>query len=121
MIELRIQLAAATVFVMLVASVSMMDGASAQKYAKSDLQSIMDAYENAIQQARTDFVASIKKSNDDARAAVERGLPIDQINESSKEAIQKARDSLRAATLEAQKEARNSLLQLKAQIDARAN
>lgn len=120
MTDLKIQLVALATLVALVASLSMADNAFAQKYAKSDLQSIVDAYESAIQQARADFLDAVKKSNDDARSAVQLGLPIDQINENSREAIQTARDNLKAAILEAQMEARASLLQLKAEIDARS-
>jgi outer membrane murein-binding lipoprotein Lpp len=104
----------------LVASVPLAGSAFAQKYEQNDLRAIADAYRNAIENARSDFQAAIKKANDDARASVEKGLPIEQINAESKAAIQNARDALKNAIEDARSDAKESLLKLKAAIDARA-
>jgi F0F1-type ATP synthase membrane subunit b/b' len=104
----------------LVASVPLMGNAFAQRYEQNDLRTIADTYRDAIEKARNEFQAAIKKANDDARASVEKGLPIEQINAESKAAIQNARDALKNAIEDARSDARESLLKLKAAIDARS-
>lgn len=108
-------IAIATIAVLLV-SVIMANHAFAEKSGASDVKSIMAAYQKAVYQAQKDFTAAIKKANADARAAVGKGLPIDQINSESKAAIAKARADLKSAKDTAQKEARNGLDKLKASI-----
>lgn len=117
---MKLQMVAVVAVLALVASVTLADGAFAQKPAKGDLKSIADAYRKAVQKAQADFQAAVKKANADAKAAIGKGIPTNEINAESKAAIQKARDDLKAAIQKAQADAKNSLLKLKQSIDARA-
>jgi hypothetical protein len=84
---------------------------------KKDLKSIMDDYQLAIEKAREDFVASIKKANYDAKLAVKGGIPMDEINSATKATISKARAELKFDIQQAKTEAKTMLLQLKAAVD----
>jgi len=117
---MKIQLIAVMTALALVTSLSMAGTAFAEKPAKLDLKSIADAYKKAIQKARADFVDAVEKSNDDARKAIQKGIPINKINADSKAAVDKARDDLKDAVEKARADAKNSLLKLKASVDARA-
>jgi hypothetical protein len=118
---MKLQLVAITVFAALLVSVTLAGTSFAQTTSKNDIKSIMDNYRKAIQKAQADFQAAIKKVNADAKDAVLKGLPIDQINSDSKSKIQKARVDLKASIDKARVDAKNSLLQLKAAIDAKAS
>lgn len=104
------------VLAVLLVSVTLADNGFAQKSGKDDVKSIMTAYQKAIHKAQTDFTATIKKANADAREAISKNIPTDQINAESKAAISKARADLKAAKDLAQKEAKNNLAKLKAAI-----
>ena len=118
---MNLQLAAMAVFAALLVSVTLADISFAQTTPKNDIKSIMENYRKAILKAQTDFQAAIKKANADAKDAVLKGLPIDQINADSKSKIQKARVDLKASIAEARVDAKNALLQLKAAIDAKSS
>ncbi len=109
-------LVAITALLVLLASVTLADNVFAQKSDKVDVKSIMTTYQKAIHKAQTDFTAAIKKANSDAREAISKNIPTDQINAESKAAISKARTDLKIAKDMAQKEAKNSLAKLKAAI-----
>jgi Skp family chaperone for outer membrane proteins len=108
-------IAMATVAVLL-ASITLAGDAFAQKSGKQEVQDIMTADKKAIHKAQADFTAAVKKANEDARAAIAKGIPTDQINAESKAAIAKARADLKAAKDAAQKETKASLSKLKAAI-----
>ncbi|MFM7796100.1 MAG: hypothetical protein ACKO7N_04985 [Candidatus Nitrosotenuis sp.] len=101
---------------MLLASVTMSGEVFAQKSGQQQVQDIMTAYKKAIFKAQSDFNAAVKKANESARAAIEKGIPIDKINADSKAAISKAREDLKVAKKTAQKEAKASLDKLKDKI-----
>jgi len=84
---------------------------------KKDLKSIMNEYQLAIEKAREDFVTSIKKANHDAKLAVKKGIPMDEINLATKATISKARADLKFDIQQARIEAKTMLLQLKAAVD----
>ncbi|MBM3903860.1 MAG: hypothetical protein FJ357_01765 [Thaumarchaeota archaeon] len=108
-------IAVATVAVLL-ASITLAGDAFAQKSGKQEVQDIMTAYKKAIHKAQADFTTTVKKANEDARAAIAKGIPIDQINAESKATIAKARADLKAAKDTAQKETKENLSKLKAAI-----
>jgi len=90
--------------------------------SQPDLYSIMETYQNKIAQAQSDFLATVKKINSDARDSVLDGiLPIDQINANTKSAMQDARTLLKDTIQQAREDAKSSLLQLKATIDSPGN
>lgn len=105
-----------SVIAVLLISVTLADHAFAQKAGKDEIKNIMTSYQKAIYKAQKDFTDAIKKANTDARAAISKGLPTDQINAESKAAISKARADLKAAKDTASKEAKNSLAKLKATV-----
>lgn len=107
--------ALATITILL-ASVTMSGEAFAQKSGQQEVQDIMTAYKKAVYKAQSDFNAAVKKVNESARAAIGKGIPIDQINADSKAAIAKARDDLKIAKNTAQKEAKASLDKIKDKI-----
>jgi Skp family chaperone for outer membrane proteins len=109
-------LIAITILTALLASVTIVGDALAQKSGKEEVKSIMTAYQKAIQKAQADFRAAIAKANADAREAISKNIPTDQINAESKAAIAKARVDLKAAKDLAQKEAKNNLTKLRAAI-----
>mgnify|MGYP003345306480 CR=1 FL=1 len=109
-------LVAITTLLVLLASVTLVDNAFAQKLDRGDVKNIMTTYQKAIHKAQTDFTAAIKKANSDARDAISKNIPTDQINAESKAAISKARADLKIAKDMAQKEAKNNLAKLKAAI-----
>lgn len=113
---MKTQLATIAVITVLLVSITIANEAFAQKPAKNDIKSIMETYRKAILKAQSDFTATIKKANTDAREAVSKGLPIDQINADSKAAIQKARVDLKAAVDKARSDTKSSLAQIKAAI-----
>jgi hypothetical protein len=84
---------------------------------KKDLKSIMKDYQLAIEKARENFVDSIKKANYDAKLAVKKGIPMDEINSATKATISKARVELKFDIQQAKTEAKTMLLQLKAAVD----
>ena len=92
------------------------DNAFAAKSGKEEVQSIMTAYQKAINEAQKQFKAAIEKAQSDARSAIAKGIPTDQINAQSKATIAKAKIDLKAAKDLAQKEAKKSLEQLKTTI-----
>lgn len=86
--------------------------------SNTDLYSIMETYQNKVEQAKVDFFDTVKKINADARDSVKKGiLPMDEINAKTKTAMQDAKDALRSAIQKAGEEAKDSLYQLKASVD----
>ena len=55
-----------------------------------DLRQIYEDYKKTVNKARDDFSAAIKIAYADARDAIKKGLPIDQINAATKASIDKA-------------------------------
>lgn len=110
-------------FVILLITVTMTNSAFAEKSETSEngLQTIMDNYRKAVQKAQADFLAAVDKANDDARNAIYKGLPIDQINANTKSAIEKAREDLKDAIQDARADAKAALLALKAEVDTKAS
>lgn len=118
---MRAMIVASAILVALVASVTLAQTAVAQNYVYDDLKSIADAYKKAVQKARADFLDAVKMANSDARKAVMEGIPINQINENTKNSIDEARENLRDALEKAQSDARDRLFKLKEMVDARSN
>jgi len=84
---------------------------------KKDLRLIMNDYKVALDKARAEFLSSIKKANADAKLAVQKGIPMDEINALTKATITKARAELKLDIQKAKIEAKTVLLQLKAAVD----
>src|SRR3990172_8660370 len=84
---------------------------------KKDLRLIMNDYKAAVDKAKAEFLSSIKKANADAKLAVQKGIPMDEINALTKAAITKARAELKLDIQKAKIEAKTVLLQLKAAVD----
>ena len=84
---------------------------------KKDLKLIMNDYKVAIDKARAEFLSSIKKANHEAKLAVQKGIPMDEINELTKATITKARAELKLDIQKAKTEAKTVLLQIKAAVD----
>lgn len=118
---MRALIVASAIIVALVASVTLAQTAVAQNYVYDDLKSIADAYKKAVQKARADFLDAVKMANSDARKAVMEGIPINQINENTKNSIDEARENLRDSLEKAQSDARDRLFKLKEMVDARSN
>ncbi|MGH9998941.1 MAG: hypothetical protein ACRD90_03650 [Nitrosopumilaceae archaeon] len=84
---------------------------------KKDLRLIMDDYKATIDKAKAQLLSSIKKANADAKLAVQKGIPMDEINAVTKATIAKARADLKLDIQKAKAEAKVTLLQLKAAVD----
>ena len=84
---------------------------------KKDLRLIMNEYKATVTKAKADLLSSIKKANADAKLAVQKGIPIDEINTATKATIAKARADLKLDILKAKAEAKAALLELKAAVD----
>lgn len=84
---------------------------------KKDLRVIMNDYKANIDKAKAELLFSIKKANADAKLAVQKGIPMDEINAVTKATIAKARADLKLDIQKAKAEAKAALLQLKAAVD----
>ena len=84
---------------------------------KKDLRLIMGDYKAAIDKAKAQLLSSIKKANADAKLAVQKGIPMDEINAVTKVTIDKARADLKLDIQKAKAEAKATLLQLKAAVN----
>ena len=84
---------------------------------KKDLRLIMNDYKATVTKAKADLLSSIKKANADAKLAVQKGIPMDEINTATKATIAKARADLKLDILKAKAEAKAALLELKAAVD----
>lgn len=88
-----------------------------QPILKKDLRSIMNDYKAAVAKAKAGLLSSIEKANADAKLAVQKGIPMDEINTVTKTTIAKARAELKLDIQKAKAEAKLALIQLKAAID----
>jgi hypothetical protein len=88
-----------------------------QYLLKKDLQSIMNDYKIAVAKAKAELLSSIKKANTDAKLAVQKGIPMDEINAATKTTIAKAKAELKLDIQKAKAEAKTALMQLKAAVD----
>ena len=88
-----------------------------QYFLNKDLQSIMNDYKIAVTKAKADLLSSVKKANADAKLAVQKGIPIDEINAATKTMITKAKAELKLDIQKAKAEAKAALMQLKATVD----
>ncbi|HSB57598.1 MAG TPA: hypothetical protein VLD38_07310 [Nitrosopumilaceae archaeon] len=84
---------------------------------KKDLKLIMKEYKAAVTKAKAELISSIKKANADAKLAVQKGIPMDEINAATKATIAKARAELKLDIQKAKIEAKAALLELKAAVD----
>lgn len=92
-------------------------GTNDSEILKKDLRLIMNDYKLALDKAKAEFLSSIKKANADAKLAVQKGIPMDEINAVTKATIAKARAELKLDIQKAKAEAKTVLLQLKAAVD----
>ena len=88
-----------------------------QYILKKDLRSIMDDFKAAVGKAKAELLSSVEKANSDAKLAVQKGIPIDEINAATKSTITKARAELKLDIQKAKADAKTALLQLKAAVD----
>ena len=88
-----------------------------QYILKKDLRSIMDDFKAAVGKAKAELLSSVEKANSDAKLAVQKGIPIDEINAATKSTIAKARAELKLDIQKAKADAKTALLQLKAVVD----
>ncbi len=84
---------------------------------KKDLRVIMNEYKATVTKAKAELLSSIKKANSDAKLAVQKGVPMDEINAITKATIAKARADLKLDIQKAKIEAKAALLELKAAVD----
>ncbi len=84
---------------------------------KKDLRVIMNDYKTSIEKAKAELLFSVKKANADAKLAVMKGIPMDEINAATKATIAKARADLKLDIQKAKAEAKAALFQLKAAVD----
>ena len=77
-----------------------------QYFLNKDLQSIMNDYKVAVVKAKADLLSSVKKANTDAKLAVQKGIPIDEINAATKVTIAKAKAELKLDIQKAKAEAK---------------
>jgi len=84
---------------------------------KKDLRVIMNDYKASIEKAKAELLFSVKKANADAKLAVQKGMPMDEINAATKATIAKARADLKLDIQKAKAEAKAALFQLKAAVD----
>ena len=84
---------------------------------KKDLRVIMNDYKATVDKAKAELLSSIKKANTNAKLAVQKGIPMDEINKVTKATIAKARADLKLELQKAKTEAKATLLQLKAAVD----
>ena len=90
---------------------------SEQLLLKKDLRSIMDDFKAAVGKAKAELLSSVEKANSDAKLAVQKGIPIDEINAATKSTIAKAKAELKLDIQKAKADAKTALLQLKAAVD----
>ena len=90
---------------------------SEQLLLKKDLRTIMNDYKAAVAKAKAGLLSSIKKANADAKLAVQKGIPMDEINAATKTTIAQAKAELKLDIQKAKAEAKTALLQLKAAVD----
>lgn len=84
---------------------------------KKDLRLIMNEYKATVTKAKAELLSSIKKANAEAKLAVQKGIPMDEINAATKATIAKARADLKLDIQKAKVEAKAALLELKAVVD----
>lgn len=77
----------------------------------------MNDYKIAVAKAKAELLSSIKKANTDAKLAVQKGIPMDEINAATKTTIAKAKAELKLDIQKAKAEAKTALMQLKAAVD----
>ena len=94
-----------------------LENTNEQSLLKKGIQSIMDDYKIAVAKAKSDLLSSIVKANTDAKLAIQKGIPIDEINPVTKTTIAKAKAELKLDLQKAKVDAKTALLQLKAAVD----
>ena len=92
---------------------------NAQYSLNKDIQSIMNDYKVAVAKAKAELLSSVKKANVDAKLAVQKGIPIDEINAATKATISKAKAELKLDIQKAKADAKAALMQLKATVDGK--
>ena len=86
---------------------------------KKDLSSIAHDYKMSILKAQADLIKAVEKANADAKAAVQKGIPMEKINAASKSYIDKARTDFKLAIAKAKADAKSTLLQIKSAVEQR--
>lgn len=94
-----------------------LENTNEQSLLKKGVQSIMDDYKVAVAKAKSDLLSSIVKANTNAKLAIQKGIPIDEINTVTKTTIIKAKTELKLDLQKAKAEAKTALMQLKAAVD----
>jgi hypothetical protein len=92
-------------------------GTNDSEILKKDLRVIMNDYKTSIEKAKEKLLFSVKKANADAKLAVLKGIPMDEINAATKATIAKARADLKIDIQNAKAEAKAALFELKAAVD----
>lgn len=94
-----------------------LESTSEQSLLKKGVQTIMDDYKMAVAKAKSNLLSSIAKANTNAKLAIQKGLPIDEINTVTKKAIAQAKAELKLDLQKAKVEAKTALMHLKAAVD----
>ena len=94
-----------------------LESTNEQTILKKGVQSIMNDYRIAVEKAKSDLLSSIVKANTDAKLAIQKGIPVDEINTVTKSTIAKAKAELKLDLQKAKAEAKTALMQLKATVD----
>ena len=94
-----------------------LENTNEQSLLKKGVQSIIDDYKMAVAKAKSELLSSIVKANTDAKLAIQKGIPIDEINTVTKTTIAKAKAELKLDLQKAKTEAKTALMQLKAAVD----
>ena len=94
-----------------------LESTNEQTILKKGVQSIMNDYRIAVEKAKSDLLSSIVKANTDAKLAIQKGIPVDEINTVTKTTIAKAKAELKLDLQKAKAEAKTALMQLKATVD----
>ncbi|MBI5377609.1 MAG: hypothetical protein HZA82_03195 [Thaumarchaeota archaeon] len=94
-----------------------LESTNEQSLLKKGVQSIMNDYKVAVAKAKSDLLSSIVKANTNAKLAIQKGIPIDEINTVTKTTIIKAKTELKLDLQKAKAEAKTALIQLKAAVD----
>ena len=84
---------------------------------KKDLSSIAYDYKMSVLKAQTDLIKAVQKANADAKASIQKGIPMEKINAASKSYIDKARTDFKLAIAKAKADAKSTLLQIKSAVD----
>lgn len=94
-----------------------LESTNEQSLLKKGVQTIMDDYKMAVAKAKSNLLSSIAKANTNAKLAIQKGLPIDEINTVTKKAIAQAKAELKLDLQKAKVEAKTALMHLKAAVD----